>query len=125
MKKIALALLVAAVALTPAATFAKKKRVKHVDPGYAAEHMDKGEASYRFMRDAMPLFLPSWSLPIYFGMRDAQKKRARSRQARPLSLGFRDPASAFARFGAFAFAEARAKAESGDGIKRNLRRLPS
>ena len=74
MKKIALALLVAAVALTPAAAFAKKKRVKQVDPGYAAEHMDKNEASLRFMRDALPLFLPSWSLPIYFGMHKDAKK---------------------------------------------------
>jgi hypothetical protein len=75
MKKLALAFLVVAVALAPAATFAKKKkRMKHVDPGYAAEHMDRGEASYRFMRDALPLFLPSWTLPIYFGMRDAHKK---------------------------------------------------
>ena len=74
MKKVALALLVAAVALAPAAAFAKKKRVKQVDPGYAAEHMDKNEASMRFMRDALPLVLPSWSLPIYFGMRDAPKK---------------------------------------------------
>lgn len=74
MKKITLLLVVAAFALAPAAAYAKKKRMKHVDPGYAAEHMDKGEASYRFMRDAMPLFLPSWSLPIYFGMRDAHKK---------------------------------------------------
>ncbi len=75
MKKIALALVVAAVALAPAVAVAKqKKRVKHVDPGYAAEHMDKNEASFRFMRDALPLALPSWSLPIYFGMRDAHKK---------------------------------------------------
>ncbi len=75
MKKITLLLVVTAFALAPAMAVAKhKKRMKHVDPGYAAEHMDKNEASYRFMRDAMPLFLPSWSLPIYFGMRDAHKK---------------------------------------------------
>jgi hypothetical protein len=75
MKKIALLLVVAAVALSPAVAVAKhKKKVRYVDPGYAAEHMDKGEASYRFMRDALPLFLPSWSLPIYFGMRDGQKR---------------------------------------------------
>jgi hypothetical protein len=75
MRKITLLLIVGAFALVPAAAFAKhKKHMRQVDPGYAAEHMDKGEASYRFMRDAMPLFLPSWSLPIYFGMRDAQRK---------------------------------------------------
>ena len=74
MKKIALALVVAAVALSPAAAIAKhKKKMRHVDPGYAAEHMDKNEASYRFMRDALPLFLPSWALPIYFGTHMDQK----------------------------------------------------
>ncbi len=75
MKKIALALVVAAVALSPVAAIAKKKRVRHVDPGYAAEHMDKNEASYRFVRDALPLFLPSWALPIYFGMHMDQKNK--------------------------------------------------
>ena len=47
-----------------------------MDPGYAAEHMDKNEASYRFVRDALPLFLPSWALPIYFGMHMDQKNKS-------------------------------------------------
>ena len=45
-----------------------------VDPQVAAEKMDKGEASYRFMRDALPLALPSWSLPIYFSMKSRKAR---------------------------------------------------
>jgi len=70
MRTFALLLLAAAVVASPA-VFAKGKAKHHhakVDPAVAAEHMDKNEASYRFVRDALPLALPSWSLPIYFSM---------------------------------------------------------
>ena len=46
-----------------------KHRAAKVDPAVAAEKMNKNEASYRFMRDALPLALPSWALPIYFSMK--------------------------------------------------------
>jgi hypothetical protein len=74
MRKLGLLLLAAAFAVSPAA-FAKSK-AKHqakVDPAVAAEKMDKNEASYRFVRDALPLALPSWALPIYFSMQKDKK----------------------------------------------------
>jgi hypothetical protein len=70
MKKFAILLAAAALVASPAAV--AKSKMKHrakVDPAVAAEKMDKGEASYRFMRDALPLALPSWALPIYFSMK--------------------------------------------------------
>ena len=72
MRKIGLLILAAAFVASPAAV-AKSKAKRHVDPGVAAEKMDKNEASWRFMRDAAPLALPSWALPIYFSMQHDKK----------------------------------------------------
>jgi len=52
MKKIALALLVAAFAASPAAA-ASKKKAKH--------------QSWEIVKQGLPLVLPSWAIPIYFG----------------------------------------------------------
>ena len=69
MKKIALLLVVAGVAVSPAAAATKKK----------ANDTDPNEASWRLVRDASPLILPSWAQAIYFSTmykdKDADKKK--------------------------------------------------
>ena len=69
MKKIALLLVAAAFAVSPAAA-ATKKKAKDTDPN---------EASWRLVRDASPLILPSWAQAIYFSTmykdKDADKKK--------------------------------------------------
>ncbi len=68
MKKIALLLVVAAFAATPAA--AASKHHKHHRYHKKAEESVFAKQSantMRIMRDGLPLVLPSWSLPIYFG----------------------------------------------------------
>jgi hypothetical protein len=65
MKKIALALLVAAVAATPAAAASKKKAKTY---GMTHEQaMKANQQSWEFVKQGLPLVLPSWAIPIYFG----------------------------------------------------------
>jgi len=64
MKKIALLLLVAAFAASPAAAESKhKKPAKQQE----SEFQKQAHNTLRILRDGAPLVLPSWSLPIYFG----------------------------------------------------------
>jgi hypothetical protein len=68
MKKIALLLVVAAFAATPAA--AASKHHKHHRYHKKAEESVFAKQSANTMhilRDGLPLVLPSWSLPVYFG----------------------------------------------------------
>ncbi len=60
MKKIAFVLVALALAISPAMAV-KKKTEK-------AQKTNPNEASLRLVRDALPLVLPTWSLPIFFGM---------------------------------------------------------
>ena len=66
MKKIVLLLFAMAVAISPAAAASKKKAKKETDPN---------EASWRLVKDSFPLVLPSWALPVYFGMHKDEKKK--------------------------------------------------
>jgi hypothetical protein len=66
MRKIVLLLFAVAVAVSPAAAATKKKVKKEVDPN---------EASWHLVKDAFPLVLPSWALPVYFGMHKDEKKK--------------------------------------------------
>jgi hypothetical protein len=68
MKKITLLLLVAAFAASPAAAATKKKAKKDVAAEQASNTM-------HIIRDGLPLVLPSWSLPLYFGMHMDTKKK--------------------------------------------------
>jgi hypothetical protein len=64
---------IAFAAMTTTADAAKKsKKVARAQPAQATSQ-DAYLASYydntgRFMRDALPLVLPTWSLPFYMGM---------------------------------------------------------
>lgn len=69
MRKIALLLLVATFAAAPAAAATKKKE-KAMDAAAA-----QNDASWRLARDAAPLVLPTWSLPIYFNFFHKEAKK--------------------------------------------------
>ena len=69
MQKIAWLVMVAALAISPAAA-ATKKKAKPMDEAAAQR-----DASWRLVRDASPLLLPSWAQVIYFTVykKDAKK----------------------------------------------------
>ena len=75
MKKIAFLILVAAVAATPTVAAAKKAHKSKTITNEEALKIDKDKnaASWHFVKDALPLALPSWALPIYFGMHKEAK----------------------------------------------------
>ena len=60
MKKFALVLFAAALAASPAAAAGKKKKP---DDTFAKQSANTA----RILRDGLPLVLPSWALPVYFG----------------------------------------------------------
>jgi len=65
MKKIALLLVLAAFAATPAAAAEKHhKKAKQEESVFAKQNANTA----RILRDGLPLVLPSWAVPIYFGM---------------------------------------------------------
>jgi opacity protein-like surface antigen len=72
MKKLALGLLVALIAASPAAAAKKAKKAVEAAPA----KIDSNEASWRFVRDSLPIYLPSWSMPIYMAIRQQQEAAA-------------------------------------------------
>ena len=89
MKAIALAVAIA-VALTAPAFAAKKKTKRVAKPADTMSDAQKiNAASYRLARDSLPIWLPTWSLPIYMQMKandeqpaPATPKRNKRRAAR-------------------------------------------
>jgi hypothetical protein len=69
--KLVLMLVVAAFA-TSAVAATKQKTVKQTTE--AEEIAKQHDNTRRALRDALPLVLPSWSLPMYFGMHLDQTK---------------------------------------------------
>jgi opacity protein-like surface antigen len=55
MKKFVFAVVIAAIAASP-----------------AAASTNSNENSWKFAKDAFPIFLPSWSIPIYLSAKNAQ-----------------------------------------------------
>ncbi|MEJ2376414.1 MAG: hypothetical protein P8Y53_05615 [Pseudolabrys sp.] len=77
MKKFALLLAVAALAATPAAAASKHKRAKQQESVFAKQTAN----TLRILRDGAPLVLPSWALPVYFGMgMDTTQKRKKHKR---------------------------------------------
>jgi hypothetical protein len=70
--KLVLMLVVAAFATSPAVAATKQKAVKQTTE--AEEIAQQHDNTRRALRDALPLVLPSWSLPVYFGMHLDQTK---------------------------------------------------
>lgn len=79
MKKLVLLLLVTAFAASPAAAGTKhKKSEQTAEAKQAAEAEDiakQHDNTKRALRDALPLVLPSWSLPVFFGMHLDEKMK--------------------------------------------------
>jgi hypothetical protein len=70
MKKIVLLLVAAAFAAAPAAAATKHKKAKPEESVFAKQSANTG----RILKNGLPLILPSWLLPVYFGMhKDADK----------------------------------------------------
>ncbi len=72
MKKIALLVLIAMVAATPAAAAKKGKRV-----AAKPAKIDSNEASWRLVKGGFPIVLPSWAIPIYLNSGQTEHKPKR------------------------------------------------
>ena len=68
MKKLAFAVVVAAIATSPA--LAAKKKAKRVAPAAPVASANNNENSWRFARDTFPIFLPSVTIPIYLAAKN-------------------------------------------------------
>lgn len=73
MKKFAFAVLIAAIAAIAAspAAAAKKKHKRMAAAQVASADVNVNSA--RFVRDAFPVFLPSWAIPIYLSAQQQQR----------------------------------------------------
>jgi len=67
MKKFVLMLAIAAIAASPAMAATKHKKKMTKEEAEAADIAQQHDNTRRAVRDALPLVLPSWSLPIFFG----------------------------------------------------------
>ena len=77
MKRFILLLVAAAFVASPAAAATRQKDKQTTEAEEIAKQHDN---TRRALRDALPLVLPSWSLPFYFGMnldqtKDQKKKK--------------------------------------------------
>jgi hypothetical protein len=71
--KLVLMLVVAAFATSPAVAATKQKKDKQTTE--AEEIAKQHDNTRRALRDALPLVLPTWSLPFYFGMHLDETKK--------------------------------------------------
>lgn len=71
MKKFALLLLVTAFAAAPAAAATKHKKAAPKPEENVFQKQN--DNTLRILKDGMPLVLPSWSLPVYFGMQKQEE----------------------------------------------------
>ncbi len=74
MKKL-VSLFVAVVLIGSPAWAAKTKKMTK-EQAEAAELAKQHDNSWRLVRDSAPLVLPTWSLPIFFGMHMDEKLKA-------------------------------------------------
>lgn len=72
MKKLVLVLVAAALVASPAWA-AKKHKKMTKEEAEAAEIEKQHDNTRRALRDSLPLVLPSWSLPVFFGMHMDEK----------------------------------------------------
>jgi len=70
MKKFVFAVVIATIAASPAAAATKKK--KKAAPAPVTSSANNNENSWRFAKDSLPIFLPSWSIPLYISARNPQ-----------------------------------------------------
>ncbi len=80
MKKLAFLLVAAAVAVSPAIADAKVKKSK--EAAEAEEIAKQHDNTWRALKDSLPLWLPTWSLPVYFNMnKDEPVKKKKEKAA--------------------------------------------
>jgi hypothetical protein len=72
MKKVVVMLALAVAVTSPAFAAKKMKREMEVIP----PKVDTNEASWRFVRDAFPIVLPSYVMPVYLKIKEDQDKAA-------------------------------------------------
>jgi hypothetical protein len=66
MKKLVFMLAAAALAISPVIAAAKEKKSK--EQLEAEDIAKQHDNTWRAVKDSLPLWLPSWSLPVYFTM---------------------------------------------------------
>jgi opacity protein-like surface antigen len=84
MKKIALMVILAMVAASPAVAAKKGKRMK-APRAEVLRQVDPNEASWRLVVGSLPIWLPSWSMPMYMALNKEEpkvEKPVRRRMAR-------------------------------------------
>ncbi len=64
MKKLVLTLAAAAIAVSPVIATAKEKKSK--EQLEAEDIAKQHDNTWRAVKDSLPLWLPTWSLPVYF-----------------------------------------------------------
>ena len=69
MKKFVFAVVIAAIAASPAAAAGKKKKAA---PAPVTSSANNNENSWKFAKDSLPIFLPSWSIPLYMSAKNPQ-----------------------------------------------------
>lgn len=82
MKKIALAFMAAVIAASPVLAATKQKKKMTKEEAEAAEIAKQNDNTKRALRDSLPLVLPSWSLPIFFGMKMDEKLKEGDKAAK-------------------------------------------
>jgi hypothetical protein len=76
MNKLVLLFVVAAFATSPAVAANKKSKEATEAEEIAKQH----DNTRRALRDALPLVLPTWSLPVYFGMHLDETKNEKKKK---------------------------------------------
>jgi hypothetical protein len=66
MKKLAFLLVAAAVAVSPVIAAAKEKKSKQT--AEAEDIAKQHDNTWRAVKDSLPLWLPTWSLPVFFAV---------------------------------------------------------
>lgn len=72
MQKFVITLVAASLAAAPAAAATKKKTAAPPE-SETSEFAKQNANTGRLLRNGLPLILPSWSLPIFFGMKMDEK----------------------------------------------------
>jgi len=86
MKATALALAFAVALTVPAAAQATKSKKAAKPADTMSEAQKTNDASWRIVKGSLPIFLPTWSLPIYMQLdkdqTPAEPKKAKARKAK-------------------------------------------
>jgi hypothetical protein len=79
MKKVAFMLVAAAVAISPMMAAAKDKKSKQT--AEAEDIAKQHDNTWRALKDSLPLWLPTWSLPVYFNMNKDEPEKKKKQKA--------------------------------------------